>query len=215
MSLQVLYEDNHLIAVLKPAGVLVQGDITGDECLMDWVKKYLKEKYQKPGKVFLGLLHRLDRPVSGIVLFAKTSKGASRLSEQIRLHQVKKEYHALVEGKVNKKKDVLVNYLYFDKNQKIAKVFEEYKDNTQIAELSYEVVEYDKQTTLLKILLKTGRHHQIRAQLSHLGHPIVGDMKYGSQTAYQKGEIALSATLLSFTTATTNEHKIITIKPSF
>ena len=111
MDLKVLYEDNHLIAVFKPAGILVQGDKTGDFCLMDEVKKYLKEKYKKPGNVFLGLLHRLDRPVSGIILFSKTSKGASRLSEQFRNHEIKKEYQALVEGNLKKSKDTLINYL--------------------------------------------------------------------------------------------------------
>ncbi|MFA6486687.1 MAG: pseudouridine synthase, partial [Candidatus Magasanikbacteria bacterium] len=117
MPLKVLYEDNHLIAVFKPAGVLVQGDKTGDKCLMDDVKEYLKTKYQKPGNVFLGLLHRLDRPVSGVILFAKTSKGASRLSEQIREHQVSKIYHALVEGEPKKPKTTLVNWLVKDGNK--------------------------------------------------------------------------------------------------
>src|SRR3989338_1831079 len=123
--MEVLYEDNHLIAVFKPAGVLVQGDETGDVCLMDEVKKYLKEKYQKTGNVFLGLLHRLDRGVEGIVLFAKTSKGASRLSEQFRNHEVKKTYEALVEGKVKKTRDTLVNFLIKDEQKNVVQVFDQ------------------------------------------------------------------------------------------
>jgi len=121
---KVLYEDNHLIAVFKPAGILVQGDETGDECLMDEVKAYLKEKYNKPGQVFLGLLHRLDRPVSGVVLFAKTSKGATRLSEQIRNHSVKKTYQCLVEGKPKKEKGTLINWLRKDEQKNKTTVFD-------------------------------------------------------------------------------------------
>jgi 23S rRNA pseudouridine1911/1915/1917 synthase len=208
MSPNTLYEDNHLIAVFKPAGVLVQGDETGDVCLMDEVKKYLKEKYKKPGNVFLGLLHRLDRPVSGIVLFAKTSKGASRLSEQIRNRTVQKIYHATVEGKLKKRKDTLINYLKKDEKQNYTTVFDEPADGALRAELDYEVVS----DNVLKIHLKTGRSHQIRAQLAHVGHPIVGDVKYGSKTKYKDGQIALCATEFSFDTATTRERKLISIE---
>jgi len=198
---KVLYEDNHLIAVFKPAGILVQGDETGDKCLMDEVKEYLKKKYNKPGNVFLGLLHRLDRPVSGVILFAKTSKGASRLSEQIRNHKVQKIYHALVEGKIKNKQGTLINYLKKDEKKNFVEVFDVPTDGALKAELDYEVVD----NNLLKINLKTGRPHQIRAQLSHIGHPIVGDIKYGSKTKYKEGQIALCATELSFETAVTKE----------
>lgn len=205
--MRVLYEDNHLIAVFKPAGVLVQGDETGDSCLMDEVKKYLKEKYKKPGNVFLGLLHRLDRPVSGIVLFAKTSKGAARLSEQIRNRTVQKVYHALVEGKLRNKGGTLAHYLWKDKEKNFVKVFDEPVDGALRAELDYEVVGGN----VVKIKLKTGRPHQIRAQLAHMGCPIIGDVKYGSKTKYREGEIALCATEFSFETATTKERKTVKI----
>lgn len=215
MDLKVLYEDNHLIAVFKPAGILVQGDKTGDVCLMDEAKKYLKEKYNKPGNVFLGLVHRLDRPVSGIILFSKTSKGASRLSEQFRNHQVKKEYQALVEGNLKKSKDTLINYLLYDEKTNKTQVLDKEKPGSQYAELDYEALEKRGENTLLKINLKTGRHHQIRIQLSHIGHPIVGDKKYGSKMPYKEGQVALCAVSLTFQTATGDETKIIAVKPPF
>jgi len=202
IMLKVLYEDNHLIAVFKPAGILVQGDETGDKCLMDEVKEYLKKKYKKPGNVFLGLLHRLDRPVSGIVLFAKTSKGASRLSDQFRNHSVQKIYQALVEKKpFGSAQGKLINYLKKDEKQNYTTVFDIPTDGALKAELDYEVVGKN----ILKIHLKTGRSHQIRAQLAHIGCPIVGDTKYGSKVKYKDGQIALCATKLSFETATTKE----------
>lgn len=215
MPLKVLYEDNHLIAVLKPAGVLVQGDITGDTCIMDDVKKYLKDKHKKTGNVFLGLLHRLDRPVSGIVLFAKTSKGASRLSEQIRNHEFKKEYQALVEGMPKNKKDTLENYLLHDEKTNKAMIFGSKREGALPAELSYEVLETRGKNTLLKIDLKTGRHHQIRAQLAHLGHPIVGDIKYGAKSPLTDQSVCLCATAITFKTATGDEEKKVFTKAPF
>lgn len=226
MNLQVLYEDNHLIAVYKPAGVLAQGDDTGDPTLMDEVKYYLKQKYHKTGKVFLGLLHRLDRPVSGIILFAKTSKGAARLSEQFRKHEVEKIYHALVIGKPPKKRDTLVHYIR--KDEKVNRVtvsarggFASGGSSKQMAdslraELSYEVVETRFIASLLRIRLATGRSHQIRAQLSAIGCPIVGDVKYGALDPLPDKSIALAATSLRFTTATgEHEEKIIIPIPDF
>jgi 23S rRNA pseudouridine1911/1915/1917 synthase len=215
MSLQVLYEDNHLIAVFKPAGVLVQGDNTGDICLMDEVKEYLKEKYKKTGNVFLGLLHRLDRPVSGIVLFAKTSKGASRLSEQIRNHEFKKEYHALVEGRLKNKTGIIKNYLLHDEKTNKSQIFDTKKGEAQLAELSYEVEEARGDDSLIRIDLKTGRHHQIRAQFAHLGHPLVGDKKYGAKTPYKEGKVALCASKITFKTATGDEIKEVKTKAPF
>ena len=208
---KVLYEDNHLIAVYKPAGILVQGDKTDDKCLMDEVKEYLKEKYKKPGSVFLGLLHRLDRPVSGIVLFAKTSKGASRLSEQIRNHTVRKVYHALVECPPKKKSGTLVNYLKKDEERNFVEVFDKPVDDALRAELDYEVVGEN----ILKIHLKTGRPHQIRAQLARIGCPIVGDSKYGSKIKYKDGQIALCATEFSFETATGGKKIELNVEPNF
>lgn len=204
-SMKVLYEDNHLIAVYKPAGVLIQGDKSGISSFMDEVKEYLRVTYKKPGNIFLGLIHRLDRNVDGVVLFAKTSKGASRLSEQFRLHTVQKTYHAWVEGIPRKHKDTLVHYLYHDEVRNTSKITEEEKKNADRAELSYEVVKNDAGFSLLKIILKTGRHHQIRAQLSHIGHPIVGDTKYGSKIKLPDQRIMLTATSLSFDPATAVE----------
>jgi 23S rRNA pseudouridine1911/1915/1917 synthase len=200
MNLKVLYEDNHLIAVFKPAGVLTQGDITGDRCLMDEVSLYLKERYKKPGNVFLGLLHRLDRPVSGIVLFAKTSKGASRLSEQFRNRTIEKIYHALVLGKPKENKGTLVNFL--KKNE---------RENTKRAELFYEVIFSGNKYSLLKIKPQTGRFHQIRAQLSSAGYPVLGDIKYGAPFALPDKSICLCATSISFKLATQETIKEISI----
>lgn len=212
MSIQVLYEDNHLIAVFKPAGLLVQGDRTGDVCLMDKVKDYLKEKYNKPGNVFLGLLHRLDRPVSGIVLFAKTSKGASRLCKQIRERTIKKEYQVLVEGNVEHKKQILKNYLVHNEKNNTTKISNSDVSNSKYAELEYEILEKRKAETILKIILKTGRQHQIRVQLSHIGHPIVGDLKYGAKKARVDRSIALCASSLTFSKATGDEIKTVDLK---
>lgn len=206
--LKVLYEDNHLIAVEKPAGIPVQADESKDPCLMDEVKKYLREKYQKPGNVFLGLLHRLDRPVRGILLFAKTSKGASRLSEQFRNHTVQKIYHAFTENKPSAKKATLVHYLQKDHKKNIVKAFNTPGPNRQRAELDYEIME-----TSLIIHLKTGRSHQIRAQLSAIRCPIIGDLKYGAKKPLPDKSIALTATSLTFTTATGEKTITLEIKP--
>jgi len=190
--LAILYEDNHIIAVVKPAGVLTQGDRTGDINLMDMVKDYLKEKYHKPGNVFLGLVHRLDKPVSGIVLFGKTSKGASRLSEQFRNHTIQKTYHGIVMGKLDKEKGEIkekVNKISFFAEGFTNKTDEELLDEikkatkTRIAELSWEVVKSNDEYSLLKIMPKTGRFHQIRIQMANMGHPILGDEKYGGPAA--------------------------------
>ncbi len=212
MEIKVLYEDNHLIAVYKPAGTLVQGDKSGDSSLLDEVKSYIKRTYDKPGNVFLGLIHRLDRNVDGIVLFAKTSKGASRLSEQFRNHTIKKEYHAWVHGIVKEKSATLVNFLKHDENKNMAEVFDKETTGADKAELSYELIKSEQNFSLLKIILKTGRHHQIRAQLSHIGHPIVGDIKYGSSLQLPDQKVALTATSLSFETATTKEQKTVSLE---
>jgi len=211
-EIKVLYEDNHLIAVYKPAGTLVQGDKSGDISMMEEVKSYLKNKYNKPGNVFLGLVHRLDRNVDGIVLFAKTSKGASRVSEQWREHTVEKVYHAWVMGIVTVKNMALINYLKHDDNQNYTEVFDIEKPGTDRAELSFDLVKTEGEYSLLKVTLKTGRQHQIRSQLSHIGHPIVGDSKYGSTVRLPDQRIALTETSLTFNTATTDERKTITLE---
>lgn len=229
-NLKVLYEDNHLIAVFKPAGVLTQGDKTGDISLYDMVKDYIRIKKGKrplltgnakprsvpPSReggtttgVFLGLLHRLDRPVSGIILFAKTSKGASRLSEQFRTHEIEKIYHALVMGKPARKEGILTGFL--EKDEKIRKAKVKKEGSGKQAELTYKVVSSNEKYSLLEIRIDTGRFHQIRAQLSSIGCPILGDIKYGAPFPLPDRSIALSATSLSFITATTKELKEISL----
>jgi len=219
MDLKVLYEDNHLIAVYKPAGVLVQSDKTGDSTLMDEVKYYLKQRYHKTGQVFLGLIHRLDRPAQGIILFAKTSKGASRLSEQFREHKVEKIYHALVVGKPPKSKEGLVHFLEKDGNKNRTTVHGLPTTGASRAELSYEVIKTNGKFSLLKIILGTGRSHQIRAQLAYIGCPIVGDVKYGAPASPRTSAgsqthhvLELAATELSFTTAIGDEEKHISVE---
>lgn len=210
-----------MIAVNKPAGILVQPDKPGGKSLISEVKKYLKEKYNKSGNVFLGLVHRLDRNVSGIVLFAKTSKGASRLSEQFRNREVSKIYHALVYGDLGKNKGKLIHYLKKDEVKRKAFVSVSAEKDYDKAELEYEVLRSNKKYSLVKIKLITGRFHQIRAQFSHLGYPIVGDNKYlpaGRQTAkgqvehFEDGSIALCSTEIEFKTATGDELKTLKIE---
>ncbi len=203
--MKVLYEDNHVIAVYKDSGVPVQEDRTGDVSLMDLVKAYLKEKYQKPGSVFLGLVHRLDRPVSGIVIFGKTSKGAARLSEQFRTHAVRKVYRALVEGVLEKKEGTLINYLRKDTEKNFVTVYDAPYGDAKRAELSYRVLEEKGGTTKVEIELKTGRSHQIRSQFAHIGHPLVGDSKYGATQKYTQGALALAAVELQFDQPVTGE----------
>lgn len=217
-NIKVLYEDNHIIAVYKPAGVLVQGDNSGDATLMDEVKLYLKQAHHKTGNVFLGLVHRLDRPVAGIVVFGKTSKGASRLSEQIRNRTFKKTYHTLVCGEPSKHADTLVNWLKKDERTNTVKVYDREVEDSLRAELDYEVVEKRGDKSLLKINLKTGRPHQIRAQLSHLGCPIVGDVKYGAPdtTSHLSHHVlALCATEVEFKKAVGDEVVVVDVPVNF
>lgn len=208
VELKILYEDNHVIAVYKPAGILVQEDKTGDPSLLDQVKYYLKNKYHKPGNVFLGLVHRLDRPVSGIIIFGKTSKGSARLSEQIRNHEMEKVYHALVAGKPLKERGVLVHYIKKNPETNKVEIRESPFEGSLSAELSYEVVKTNGKFSILKIYLKTGRPHQIRSQLSSVGCPILGDVKYGGPA---NEFLALSSTYLKFRTATGDEIKELSL----
>jgi len=192
-DLKVIYEDNHIIVVEKKTNTPSQADKTADIDMLTIVKEYIKEKYNKPGNVYLGLVHRLDRPVGGVMVFAKTSKAASRLSEQVRSKTLKKEYLAVVDGKIEDKIGTLENYLYKDERNNISKVVKPEKKNSKFAKLDYEVIGYDevKKLSLLKINLHTGRHHQIRVQLANFGHSIFGDQKYG--TRGQGKQIALWA----------------------
>ena len=201
--LRVLFEDNHCLAVEKPAGLLTMGDHTGEPTLVEAAKDYLRQKYDKPGNVFVGVVHRLDRPVSGVVLFARTSKGAARLSEQFRVRSVEKTYLALVEGTVSPDAGVLHDRLNKDRARNVVSIVEDEEDG-QDCELSYERQAKLGRFTLVKILPQTGRSHQIRVQLSSRGWPIVGDGKYGAKTRVE-GFIALHAASLTFAHPTTKE----------
>lgn len=183
INLKVIYEDNHIIVVEKPANIPSQGDKTGDLDMLTIIKAYLKEKYNKPGNVYLGLVHRLDRPVGGVMVFAKTSKAAARLSEQVREKVFKKKYLVIVNGKFEEKKGTLKDYLLKNERLNKSRVVEEGTQNSKYAELDYEVLKYDKEQnlSLLKINLHTGRHHQIRVQLSSRDHSIYGDAKYNGR----------------------------------
>ena len=182
-DLKVIFEDNHIIVIEKIPNIPSQSDKTGDMDMLTIVKQYIKEKYHKPGNVYLGLVHRLDRPVGGIMVFAKTSKSASRLSNQVREKTIKKKYLAVVDGKFEKEKGTLEDYLYKDERNNISKVVKPTKKNAKLAKLDYEVLKYDgaKDLSLVKINLHTGRHHQIRVQLANFGHSIFGDQKYGKR----------------------------------
>ncbi len=183
INLKVIYEDNHIIVVEKPANIPSQGDKTGDLDMLTIIKAYLKKKYNKPGNVYLGLVHRLDRPVGGVMVFAKTSKAAARLSEQVREKVFKKKYLVIVNGKFEEKKGTLKDYLLKNERLNKSRVVEEGTKNSKYAELDYEVLKYDKEQnlSLLKINLHTGRHHQIRVQLSSRDHSIYGDAKYNGR----------------------------------
>lgn len=190
--IKIIYEDNHLLVVEKPVNIPVQADDSKDEDLLTILKNYLKKKYNKPGNVYLGLIHRLDRPVGGIMVFAKTSKAASRLSNQIRNHDFKKIYYAVLDGKIEPKKAILKDKLLKDSKTNITKVDEKGKE----AILEYELIEYKENKSLVKIDLKTGRSHQIRVQFSSRNNPLYGDQKYNLNST--KAQIALYAYQISF-----------------
>ena len=203
MNLQILYEDNHLLGVYKPAGVLVQGDATGDPTLLDLAKSYIAERYAKPGNVYLGLVHRLDRPVAGVVLFARTSKAAGRLSKQFRERTVEKVYWAIVEGRPKPPRGVVTDYV--SRERRRSQIQQAATEGAKLAELRYRTLETRARQSLLEVSLGTGRHHQIRAQLAHHGHPIVGDVKYGASAALPKKRIALLAKRLIVSHPTRDE----------
>lgn len=197
--MKVLYEDNHIIAVSKTCHEIVQGDKTGDTPLSETVKAYIKEKYQKPGEVFLGVTHRLDRPTTGVVLFARTSKALSRLNEMFKSHEkIKKTYWAIVQSPPPTPQGRLENYLWRNEKQNKSFVVKPDSKDAKHAVLSYKTIAQSERYTLLEINLETGRHHQIRCQLSAIGSPIKGDLKYGARRSNPDGGISLHARKIEF-----------------
>ena len=194
----VVYEDNHLIIVNKTASEIVQGDKTGDTPLSETVKQYIKEKYAKPGNVFLGVVHRLDRPVSGLVVFAKTSKAPARLNEMFRNSEVKKTYWAIVKQRPPQDEGELVNYLVRNEKQNKSYAYDKEVKNSKKAVLHYRLIGHSQNYFLLEVDLKTGRHHQIRCQLAKMGCPIKGDLKYGFARSNPDGSICLHAHRVKF-----------------
>lgn len=196
--MQVVYEDNHIIIVSKCSGEIVQGDKTGDRTLADGVKAYIKEKYAKPGNVFLGITHRLDRPVSGLVVFAKTSKALSRLNEMFRNGDVHKTYWAITRNKPPKDEDTLTNWLTRNERQNKSYAHPREVPGSKKAVLRYKVIGRSDNYSLLEVNLLTGRHHQIRCQLANMGCPIKGDLKYGAQRSNPDGSISLLSRRVEF-----------------
>ena len=194
----VVYEDNHIIIVNKSSSEIVQGDKTGDTPLSDIVKQYLKEKYNKQGNVFVGVTHRLDRPVSGLVIFAKTSKALSRLNEMFKHSEIKKTYWAIVKNCPQKEEEELTNYLVRNEKQNKSYAYDKEVKNSKKAILHYKLISHSENYYLLEFDLKTGRHHQIRCQLAKMGCPIKGDLKYGSSRSNSDGSICLHARKISF-----------------
>ncbi len=194
----VVYEDNHIIVVNKTASEIVQADKTGDTPLSETVKQYLKEKYQKPGNVFLGVTHRLDRPVSGLVIFARTSKALTRLNEMFRSGEVKKTYWAVVKNAPKEAENELVHYLVRNEKQNKSFAYDKEVPNSKKAILDYRLIGHSENYYLLEVDLKTGRHHQIRCQLAKMGCPIKGDLKYGAPRSNPDGSICLHARKVRF-----------------
>lgn len=194
----VVYEDNHIVVVNKTSSEIVQGDKTGDTPLSEMVKQYLKEKYNKPGNVFIGVTHRLDRPVSGLVVFAKTSKALPRLNEMFRNGEVKKTYWAIVKECPKETEGELVHYLVRNEKQNKSYAYDKEVKNSKKAVLHYKLIGHSQNYYLLEVDLKTGRHHQIRCQLAKMGCPIKGDLKYGSPRSNPGGSICLHARTVQF-----------------
>lgn len=206
----VVYEDNHLIIVNKTASEIVQGDKTGDVPLSETVKQYLKEKYAKPGNVFLGVTHRLDRPVSGLVVFAKTSKALARLNEMFRKGEVKKTYWAVVKTCPQVEEGELVHYLVRNEKQNKSYAYDKEVNGSKKAVLHYRLMGHSENYYLLEVDLKTGRHHQIRCQLAKIGCPIKGDLKYGFPRSNPDGSICLHARKVCFVHPVSKEQIVVT-----
>lgn len=215
-GLQILHEDNHLIAINKPAGWLVQGDSTGDATLGDYVKRYIKDRYNKPGDVFLGVIHRLDRPVSGVVIFARTTKALQRMNKLFADRQIEKTYWAVVSERPEPISGHLTDYIIKDKKRNVAKALDRPSNrnkDAKKADLDYELIGAIGDNYLIKVNPKTGRPHQIRVQLSKLGCPIRGDVKYGHPKANEDGSIHLHSRSLSFIHPVKKEPVYIEVDP--
>ena len=218
-NIKILYEDNHLLVVVKPAGIPSQADKTGDEDMLTILKAYIKEKYNKPGEVYLGLVHRLDRMTSGVMVFARTSKAASRLSKNIRDGDFKKRYLAVVNGHMNKnnKGVLLENYLVKDERNNVSRVCRKDTRNSKLASLEYIVLDNfslnNKEYSYVEIKLNTGRHHQIRVQFSNVGYPLYGDVKYGKTVNKEGQNLALFAYSLTFFHPTKDEVMEFSVLP--
>jgi 23S rRNA pseudouridine1911/1915/1917 synthase len=209
-NLQILHEDNHLIVVNKRVGDIVQGDKTGDKPLSEVVKEYIKDKYNKPGEVFLGVVHRLDRPTTGIVVFARTSKALTRMNELFSNRETQKTYWAIVKNKPSKEEDNLVHYIKRNEKNNTSKAHIKEVPESKLASLDYKIFKELNNYFALEINLHTGRHHQIRAQLSAIGSPIKGDLKYGFDRSNPDGGIHLHAKKLTFIHPVTKEAITIT-----
>ena len=206
ISSQILYEDNHLLVINKKVGQLVQGDKTGDESLLDSIKNFIKVRDNKPGNVFLGLVHRIDRPTSGLVIYAKTSKALSRLTQMVKNREIKKTYWAVVAKEMIPQTQRLVHYLKKNEKNNKAIIFTKPTEGAKEAILTYNIIKTLDNYLLLEIDLETGRHHQIRAQLSKIGASIKGDLKYGAPRSNPDGGISLHARKLEFIHPVTKEH---------
>ena len=207
---QILYEDNHLLIINKNVGQLVQGDKTGDESLLDTIKNYIKIRDHKAGNVFLGLVHRIDRPTSGLVIYAKTSKALSRLTQMVKNREIKKTYWAVVPKEIVPQSQRLVHYLKKNEKNNKAIIFTKPTDGAKESIVTYQIIKMLDNYQLLEVDLETGRHHQIRAQLSKIGIPIKGDLKYGSPRSNANGGISLHARKLEFIHPVTKESISIT-----
>lgn len=212
-KLEVLYEDNHIIVVVKPQNIPTQEDESKDLDLLTMVKNYIKEKYNKPGNVYVGLVHRLDRPTGGVMVFAKTSKAADRLCEQMRNGEFKKRYLAVVLGKPKEKRMKLINYLAQHPRTNVVQVVPELSSTAKRAELEYEVLDVKEKVSLVDVSLLTGRKHQIRVQMKHIGCPIYGDVKYGGDKLAKGHNLALWAYELKFVHPTKQENMTFKVYP--
>jgi 23S rRNA pseudouridine1911/1915/1917 synthase len=208
-NLQILHEDNHLIVVNKRVGDIVQGDKTGDKPLSEVVKEYIKDKYNKPGEVFLGVVHRLDRPTTGIVVFARTSKALTRMNELFSNRETQKTYWAIVKNRPEKTEDKLVHFIKRNEKNNTSKAYAKEVPESKLASLDYKIIKELNNYFALEINLHTGRHHQIRAQLSAIGAPIKGDLKYGFDRSNPDGGIHLHARKLVFVHPVSKENIII------